>query len=946
MINNFQYFDIDTTINEKRNITGIILHNKIKIVLISDKQINKSTCCVGIGAGYLQDEYEGTAHFLEHLLFMGSEKYPESNEYPSYIQTCGGTFNAFTADNMTLYYLELDTSFFKKGVEMLSWFFRKPILDMNNIKSEKEIINSEHEKNLLDDMWIMDDIFKKFITPNSKYTKFGTGNNKSLEGITKDDILKFYSKYYTTDNMYVCIIDSKPIDFMIKEYVGFFNDIDNKLCKEPNRFSKEPLEFISDNIIEFKSVSEYNFLNIILKIKCDESNQTDFQLVNLINWLIGSEYDKSFYYYLKENDLAKNISSSIDYFFDYECILCVRLILNNDTVKNLNKISNAFNDYLNKILDLNEKEFEKIYLNFQKVKLLKSLYPEKNNSVDTAIEIIENLIKSQDTSLAVVRKNLVPNYSSTIHKKFIQMLQSINIKITTNIKLNNGNKYSKSKWYSTEYFITNFKLIESNDNLYKYELDNSIGIKNFNIKTNILDNKIDANKFPKLVFEDKKSNKKVYLLDINKYDNPVANIACIRYNPLIKQKENFVILMIFKNICDEIINYYLNTMSDYKLNFSLIINSDSIVYNFYGLNYLIKNYIFDINKMIHPDVVFLSPKIVEYFEQSIRDIKENLLNSKYESPYILCKDYFDLLLNDFMLPNEQIEYINKLDFNEFKIKCLELLKYTQEIFIFIGVETNNILLRENLLDQVYDYSNDENIKLIVDSLTLNNRYMLKISEPISNIDYRIDYKLNKKQINPNELNNCIIKNYLISKINIKYEPDGFINHSSIEQIIKQKVILDIVSDIINEPLFNQVRTIDKIGYVVKCNYDLKNIGDQMIYILYYIIQSTSEIKSVEKSIDNFNKFFILDIKTNKKSYYEKINSLIKSKLFQFSKPFTDLSEEVNLYIESFIELIGIFDLYKLIYKICKKIKSKEIYQVLSNYIKKSQTGNIILDIRN
>ncbi len=251
-----------------------------------------------------------------------------------------------------------------------------------------------------------------------------------------------------------------------------------------------------------------------------------------------------------------------------------------------------------------------------------------------------------------------------------------------------------------------------------------------------------------------------------------------------------------------------------------------------------------------------------------------------------------------------------------------------------------------MLDQVYDYSNDENIKLIVDSLTLNNRYMLKISEPISNIDYRIDYKLNKKQINPNELNNCIIKNYLISKINIKYEPDGFINHSSIEQIIKQKVILDIVSDIINEPLFNQVRTIDKIGYVVKCNYDLKNIGDQMIYILYYIIQSTSEIKSVEKSIDNFNKFFILDIKTNKKSYYEKINSLIKSKLFQFSKPFTDLSEEVNLYIESFIELIGIFDLYKLIYKICKKIKSKEIYQVLSNYIKKSQTGNIILDIRN
>jgi insulysin len=116
MINNFQYFDIDISINDKRDVRGLILHNKIKVVLISDKDINRSICSVGVGAGYLQDIFEGTAHFLEHLLFMGSEKYPKQNDYTSYIQTCGGTYNAFTADNMTVYYLELDSSFFKKGV--------------------------------------------------------------------------------------------------------------------------------------------------------------------------------------------------------------------------------------------------------------------------------------------------------------------------------------------------------------------------------------------------------------------------------------------------------------------------------------------------------------------------------------------------------------------------------------------------------------------------------------------------------------------------------------------------------------------------------------------------------------------------------------------------------------------------------------------------------------
>ncbi len=69
-MNYIQYFDINTASNEKRTIKGIELENKIKIIFISDPNINSSSCSVAVGAGYLQDEFEGTAHFLEHLLFM------------------------------------------------------------------------------------------------------------------------------------------------------------------------------------------------------------------------------------------------------------------------------------------------------------------------------------------------------------------------------------------------------------------------------------------------------------------------------------------------------------------------------------------------------------------------------------------------------------------------------------------------------------------------------------------------------------------------------------------------------------------------------------------------------------------------------------------------------------------------------------------------------------
>ena len=50
------------------------LNNEIKLILVSDPNINTSSCCVGVKAGYLQDIYPGCAHFLEHLHFKGTRK--------------------------------------------------------------------------------------------------------------------------------------------------------------------------------------------------------------------------------------------------------------------------------------------------------------------------------------------------------------------------------------------------------------------------------------------------------------------------------------------------------------------------------------------------------------------------------------------------------------------------------------------------------------------------------------------------------------------------------------------------------------------------------------------------------------------------------------------------------------------------------------------------------
>ena len=328
MVSNLNFnIDIKLAINDNRDIRGIVLNNGIKVILISDKKINTSSCCVGVKAGCFDDEFSGCAHFLEHLLFMGTEKYPDSRDFFSYIEKCGGSSNAYTSDYVTCYYLELETTYLQKGIEILSWFFRKPLLDMKYIKSEMEIIDSEHKKNILSDAWIRDDIFKKFIKDkNSKYAKFGTGNMDSLKDITKEDIMNFYNKHYKTDNYYVCIVDSKNMKEMINLYIPYFNDIKPKINKNII-INNQKINLIKNNFIIYKSISEYNYLNIYLIYDCIQENNIDYQFVNFISFLIGSEYESSLSYYLKENNLIKDLYSNVNYLLDVQAIINIKIIL-------------------------------------------------------------------------------------------------------------------------------------------------------------------------------------------------------------------------------------------------------------------------------------------------------------------------------------------------------------------------------------------------------------------------------------------------------------------------------------------------------------------------------------------------------------------------------------------------------------------------------------------
>ena len=77
------------------------------------------------------------AHFLEHMLFLGTQKYPGPNDYSSFITCHGGNYNAYTAFEHTNYFFDIETSYFADALDRFSQFFIEPLFSEQFVDKEK-----------------------------------------------------------------------------------------------------------------------------------------------------------------------------------------------------------------------------------------------------------------------------------------------------------------------------------------------------------------------------------------------------------------------------------------------------------------------------------------------------------------------------------------------------------------------------------------------------------------------------------------------------------------------------------------------------------------------------------------------------------------------------------------------------------------------------------------
>lgn len=290
----------------------IKLKNNVRLILTPLQESKTVTLLVlfKVGSRYESAKVAGISHFMEHMMFKGTFKRPNTLAISKELDGIGAEFNAFTGKDYTGYYIKANSKHLGLAIDVLSDMLLNSKLDRKEVDREKGVI--VEEINMYEDNPLMyvDDLLEQVMFDEPLGTSIA-GSRASVKGITQKDLIAFRNKFYKSANIVISL-------------VGKFDE--NDISEIKNKFN-------------FKTSSAKNtFVPIVfkqnspkVKIKFKETEQTQIALgfpaypysnpkiyaLQLLSVILGGNMSSRLFLTVRErNGLAYFIRSSLSVYED------------------------------------------------------------------------------------------------------------------------------------------------------------------------------------------------------------------------------------------------------------------------------------------------------------------------------------------------------------------------------------------------------------------------------------------------------------------------------------------------------------------------------------------------------------------------------------------------------------------------------------------------------
>ncbi|CAM3892207.1 pitrilysin [Xenorhabdus thuongxuanensis] len=300
---------------DPRQYKAIKLQNDMTVLLVSDEKAIKSLAAVSLPVGHMEnpDNQLGLAHYLEHMVLMGSRRYPQPGEFVEFLQKHGGSRNASTTANRTAFYLEVENGSLTEAVDRLADALAEPLLEPDNADRERHAVDNEMTIARAGEAHRLWQIRSETINPAHPNARFAGGNLETLkdkpDSKLQTALVDFYQRYYSANLMKGVVYGNQSIDKLAQIASETFGRIPNRHASVPAITVPAITDKEKGTIIHYVPAKPYKALRLEFSIA---DNSADFlsKTDGYIGYLIGNRSQNTLSDWLQKQGLIESIGAS------------------------------------------------------------------------------------------------------------------------------------------------------------------------------------------------------------------------------------------------------------------------------------------------------------------------------------------------------------------------------------------------------------------------------------------------------------------------------------------------------------------------------------------------------------------------------------------------------------------------------------------------------------
>lgn len=293
---------------------------------------------VGVGGRYENNQNKGAVHFLEHVLFKGSQKY-SCDEIKQQIEGVGGSLNAFTGEEHTCFYAKIPARFVSRTIAILGDMIFSPLLAPKDVEKEKAVIVEEIKMYHDLPQYYVLELLEELLWPDHPLGKSLTGTPESIGRMGHQDLRRFHDQYYRPGNIVIGAcgnVGHRDFVNMVKHWFPAHQPpLTLGFLKARNVPTRPQTRFF------YKKIEQ---MHLALGVLAYDIHHKDKYALHLLNIILGGNMSSRLFDVIREKKgLAYSISSGVKNLSDTGVFIVKAGVLNTKIVESVDLILKELN---------------------------------------------------------------------------------------------------------------------------------------------------------------------------------------------------------------------------------------------------------------------------------------------------------------------------------------------------------------------------------------------------------------------------------------------------------------------------------------------------------------------------------------------------------------------------------------------------------------------------